>query len=278
MSQLSGLFMPSGIHHQHPCQRTHLHHMPLPTRRLEPGVGGLNIEMLVGGLGPGIVKIGLPLIGVESGILTVTVVIPGVGHILPNLTAIVGVDLMNGIEITVEDHPGRHQKAVGVVVALGGEISHDQEVAHPFSPGEPIFVESGHRQGIGHIDLIDETLHLLDGALNGEQPIHVEGSITGILGADRHRCTTDQEVGMGILASENGMNLHHIPLPLQGLEVVSHRHQVSLGRQFVGGVSPVGIRENSQLPSLDKPLHPLLDIGKVTGGGFRPLAQGLCQG
>ncbi len=56
-----------------------------------------------------------------------------------------------------------------------------------------------------------------------------------------------------------------------------HRHEVRLGRQLVGRVTPVGAREDAELAALDESLHLLLHVGEVPGRGTCVAADRLRQ-
>ena len=56
-----------------------------------------------------------------------------------------------------------------------------------------------------------------------------------------------RKLGCGFLPPKDGVDLHHVALPFQGIEVVRHSHQVGLGGQTVFRVSVVTARENAQL-------------------------------
>mmetsp|Transcript_32978 Transcript_32978/g.77357 ORF Transcript_32978/g.77357 Transcript_32978/m.77357 type:complete len:229 (-) Transcript_32978:692-1378(-) len=48
-----------------------------------------------------------------------------------------------------------------------------------------------------------------------------------------------------------------------------HRHQVGLGRQRVGLVAPVAVRERPVLTGVEELLEPVLDVAEVAGAGHR---------
>ena len=73
------------------------------------------------------------------------------------------------------------------------------------------------------------------------------------------------------------MQLHHVALPGQGVEIVRHGHQVGFGRQLVGRVAPVGVGEDAELALLDEGLDFLLHVGEIAGRRFRIARQALRQ-
>jgi hypothetical protein len=79
-----------------------------------------------------------------------------------------------------------------------------------------------------------------------------------------------QEVGMGILTAEDGVQPDHIPLPVQSLQIVRHGEQVHLGREFVGGMPPIAVGEDPQLSAPDELLQAFLDLGEIGRGIVGP--------
>jgi hypothetical protein len=43
------------------------------------------------------------------------------------------------------------------------------------------------------------------------------------------------------------MELGHVPLPGQRIEIVSHRHEIRFGGKLVGRMAPVSLGENTEL-------------------------------
>ena len=82
---------------------------------------------------------------------------------------------------------------------------------------------------------------------------------------------------MWVLPAEDGVNPHDVPLPLQRLEIVRDRQQVRFGRELVGRVAPVAVRERPKLPRTDECLHPVLDGLEIRRARIFPVAQGLLE-
>ncbi len=59
------------------------------------------------------------------------------------------------------------------------------------------------------------------------------------------RYATDDKVWMRILAAKDGMQFDNIALPRQCLKIVRYGHQICLGRQLVGRVTPVGVAKDA---------------------------------
>ena len=91
------------------------------------------------------------------------------------------------------------------------------------------------------------------------------------------RRAAHQVVRVRVLAAEHRVDLDHLLLPLERLEVVRHRHEVRLRRQLVGGVAPVAVREDPELAALDKRRQPLLEVGEVPRRALRPVRDALGQ-
>ena len=85
----------------------------------------------------------------------------------------------------------------------------------------------------------------------------------GFIEIDRTRRTADQIIRMRILASKDRVNPDDFLLPLESLQIMRHRHEIRLGRELVGRMSPVTIGKNPQLPALHKFCQALLHIGKI---------------
>jgi len=80
---------------------------------------------------------------------------------------------------------------------------------------------------------------------------------------------------MRVLAAEDSMDLDHLGLPVERLEVVGDGQQVHLGRQLVSGVPPIGIGEDGQLPTVDDRLDLGLDVSEITWRGIGPRGDAL---
>ncbi len=92
------------------------------------------------------------------------------------------------------------------------------------------------------------------------------------------RHPADQEaLEVRVLAPEDRVDLDHLALPVERLEVVRDRHQVRLRRQPVGRVPPVGVRERPQLAALHEPLDPIPDAREVLRARERPVRDRLGQ-
>ena len=87
--------------------------------------------------------------------------------------------------------------------------------------------------------------------------------------ADRARHAADQKVGVRVLAAEDGVQLRHLALPCQRVQIMRHRHQVGLRRQLVGGMSPVSVGEDAQLSAFDEGLDALLHVREIARRGSR---------
>jgi hypothetical protein len=182
-------------------------------------------------------------------------------------------------QVAIEDHARGDQVAGRVTVTVDREIAAGQEVAHAFTAFEPVLVETGNGQCIRYIDLIHELLHLNDRVAHDAhaQVVHRGLAAAARSPAEGGRGAADDEVRVRVLATEDCVQLGHVALPGQGVQVMGDRHQVGFGRKPVLGVTPVGIREDPQLAGFHEVLHLRLDIGKVAGGGIAVLGDRLRQ-
>ena len=167
--------------------------------------------------------------------------------------------------------PRGDEVAGRIVDAFGGEVAVGEEVAHAFALRCPVLVETGDGQRIRHIHLIHEFAHLVDDVLHLGQPHHVErgGAFVFRIDADGAGHAADHEVGMRVLAAEDGVQLDHVALPGERVEVMRQCHQIGFRRQLVGGVAPVAVGEDAELAALDEALHLLLHVGEIAGRGAR---------
>ena len=82
---------------------------------------------------------------------------------------------------------------------------------------------------------------------------------------------------MRILAAKNGAGLGRLALIVKGLEVVGHRHQIGLRREFHGRVPPVAGGKDAEPTGLHKGFEFLLhrrELGFTVAG---PVGDGLGQ-
>ncbi len=105
------------------------------------------------------------------------------------------------------------------------------------------------------------------------QPLHVDGVVAVQIdgGAD----ATHQIVRMRVLAAEHGVDLDDFLLPLEGFQIMRHRHEIRLRRQLVGRMAPISVLENSKLAGLDEFLQRAGDIGVITRRRRRPVRRHL---
>ena len=221
--------MALAVGYQDARQRSNFHGLTVVARGLHPAVAIIDIEL--SGLG-----LGLTLGGRQR----LIAFIPAVLDMLLD-----GVDV-NRLHLTdgaLEDGAAREEEAVRF---LGGlrEFTINQEVGGPTDLA-PVFVESGHRQNVGDIDVVDEVHRLLPEVL--ELGNAVRGEIRGTGHAPDY-----QTLGVRILAAENGMQARGASLLAKGLEIVLYGEQVHFGGQLVGRVSPVAVGKNAQLPAVDE--------------------------
>ena len=199
----------------------------------------------------------------QPGILAALVVVPGVRHILLDLVGIIHIDFVNGRQVPVQNGAGRNQETGRIIHALFRKVAEGEEITQPFTTRTPVLVETGDRQQIRDIHLVNKRLHLVDDFLHLRQLLGIDGRI-GIQ-VDRTGDTAHQEIRVRILATKDGVQLGHITLPGQCFKVMRHRHQVSFRWQLVGRVAPVTIGKDAQLAALDKILQLLLHVGEIAG-------------
>ena len=77
---------------------------------------------------------------------------------------------------------------------------------------------------------------------------------------------------MRVLAAKHGVNLDHILLPLEGVQIVGNADQIHFRRQLVGGMAPVAIGEDTQAAG-GECLDLVLYCAEVGGGVLVPLGE-----
>ncbi len=136
--------------------------MAFPARRLQPGVAALHVEVLIRRFRAGVVQVGLTIVGVQPGVLADGVVVPGVADKFLHLAGVVQVDFVDGRQVAIEDRATRDHPGGRVIQPFGGEIAEGHEIAQAFAAREPVLVETGDGDRVGHIDLVDEVAHAVD--------------------------------------------------------------------------------------------------------------------
>ena len=71
---------------------------------------------------------------------------------------------------------------------------------------------------------------------------------------------------MRIFATKDSVNFGEGALGIEGFKIMRHTQKIDLGREFIGGVSPIRICENGELSAINDALDFLLHIGEIAGG------------
>ena len=172
---------------------------------------------------------------------------------------------MHGAQILVEDDASRQEQIAGLIAALAGchgKVPIGHIVAQPTANSRPVLVEGSHRQQVGDMDPLDKVPGFGKELLYQRQL----GGVDGILAIGIHRAghaAHQVGLGVGILGPKDGLDADHVPLPVQRLQVVGHRHQIGLRRQLVGWMAPVPVGKDAQLPALGKSVQPVLDTAEI---------------
>ena len=91
-------------------------------------------------------------------------------HIFLNLGLGAQVDFVDLVEIAIENRAGGDPPAGGVTQITARlrrrKIPEHQEVTEALAAEEPVLVETGDRDGIRHVHLVDEDTHLVDDRLH----------------------------------------------------------------------------------------------------------------
>ena len=73
------------------------------------------------------------------------------------------------------------------------------------------------------------------------------------------------------------MEPDEVPLPVERLQIMRHRHQIGFGRQLIGRMAPVAVLERAELAALDELLQPRLHVLEIARRGHRPVRDRLRQ-
>ena len=167
------------------------------------------------------------------------------------------------------DHPRRVEQR-GFVGVVHGVVAVDEVVAHAGALPCPVLVEAGDGEEVGDIYPADEVARLADEPLEPRDGAHVDGSL--LVGIDRRGHATDEEaLKVRVLASQHGVHLDKFALPVERLQIVGDGHEVGLGGELVGRMTPVGIGERPQLAAFDEPRQPRPHPREVALGRKRPV-------
>ena len=168
---------------------------------------------------------------------------------------------------------GSHRLS-GAPLSSMGKVAVGEEIAHPAADAGPVLVEGGHRQQVGDVDLLDEDPDPPQQLPDLGDAVGVEGVLAVRVDGDGH-AAHQEGLGMGVLGAEDGVDQDDVLLPLQGLQVVGDGHQVGLGGELVGGVSPVGVLEGAEPAGADEGGDAVLDPLEVGGARLGPVGDGL---
>jgi hypothetical protein len=200
-------------------------------------------------------------------LVVVRVLVPGVGDELLDLLGIARVDRVDLVPVAIEDRAARQLLGAVVVgdLLVGAVVHHvGRRQAAAVQPAL-LLVDGADGQGVRHVDVAAELQRLVDARADEVQALHVQRRAGGQVAVevDGAGHAADQVVGMGVLAAEDGVDLHPLLLQVEGFEVVGHRHQVGFRRQQVGRVAPVAVHERAELTALDELLQAVLHVAEV---------------
>ena len=196
-------------------------------------------------------------------------------HLFLDLLRIGEIERQNLAEVLVEDDAARELELRRIADPVLRNIAVGHVAAQASAVFGPFRIERSDGQQVGNVQALDNLLRLNDEVVHHVQPLHVDGVVT--LQIDRRRDAAHQIVRMRILAAENGVDLDDFLLPLEGFQIVRHRHQVRFRRKFVGRMTPIGVLENTQLAGFDELLQRSGDVGEITRCRGRPVRRDLLR-
>ena len=152
-----------------------------------------------------------------------------------------------------EDDSARKPEVGRVAVPVVRKLAVGKIIAHSAAIGSPFFIKRGHSEKIRDIDLLDKLQGFLRNLVHESNTARIQGLLAARI--DRYG-NASYEVGLGmrILGAKKRLHPDHIPLPFQGLKIMSYSHEVCFRRQFVGRVAPVGVGKHAELAAVRKGL------------------------
>jgi len=244
-----------GVGDERAGQGTDFHGLALVARGLHPGIVVLVVEL-------GVLRVGDAVVGMLA---VATGLVPGVFHILGDGGK---VHLAHLGQVAVHDDAGGEEGRFHVLIrraVVGGEFS-ESHVVGAAADAAPVLVETGHGQQVRDVDIIDELADFL-----GERQVlgqRLLGQALVVGAAAHHR-----ELGVGVLATEDGHGAGGLDLHVQGFQVVRRGDEVDFGGQVVGLVpaEEEGVGEDTELAGihegLELGLNGLEGFGGVAGAG-----------
>ena len=218
--QISGVTLVADRHtDQHVCQWTDLGTLAVEGRCLDPGILALVLEV-------GVLRLGLPLPGVER----VAARVPGVLGALGNTVAEVGIvergDRLERLQVTVGDIPTRQVEHSAFRILRA--VRHGQVVVDAATDGRPIEVEGTDRRHIDQVGRFDEVFELVDEVLDQHQALDVEHRRCVMADGIAHPADRDV-LDMRALAAKDGDDLVRVVLHVERIHVVRNTEQIHLG-------------------------------------------------
>jgi hypothetical protein len=201
--------------------------------------------------------------------------IPGAGDVF--LDAALIECLRRRPHVLVHDNAARQPESSGIAAGVGWKVAVGQKVADALTQASPVLVKGGNQQQVGDVDLFDKLPRLSRQRPELSDALRIDGVLFGWVHGHRH-ATHQIGLGMRVFASQQGVDLDDLALPVQRLQIVGDGQQVSFGRQFVGRMAPVGVRKQAKLATVYEGLKPVSNSSEILDAGIRPVRDRLRQG
>ena len=197
------------------------------------------------------------------------ILVPGVVNKFLNLLGIARVNIKDFVEVAVENGAaGNLNRLVRIVVSDFGEVTVRQHVdaGEPLAVLEPIRIEGCNSLNVRDIDVRDDIDGMLGDLTHIVKRHFVYHCALGarIVDVDRAGDAAHKIVRMRVLAAQNRMNAHNFTLEVEHFKVMSDRKQIHGRRKLHGGMAPIALIENRELPRFNELLHAVLHIAEVT--------------
>ena len=97
--------------------------------------------MLIGWFGPGVVKFGFTVPGMQTSFIPFGILVPRIIYKFLDLILVPGFYFVNFTQVAVQDDSPWHLEAIGIIISVCREITESQVIRQSSPYGSPVFIE-----------------------------------------------------------------------------------------------------------------------------------------